>query len=177
MVEMKKININFRKYFLPISLILILSFSRLIPHPWNFTPILAAGVFSGFYFRQFYLGLFIVIFSMFLGDIFLGFHNTMIFTYLSLIVAVLVGLYIKDFKITEMLLGVLISSVSFFVITNFGAWLTLEMYEKNLAGLMQSYILAIPFFHNTLISTLLYLLLLKILFDFIVGKNTIKTSS
>jgi len=43
-----------KKEFLPISLILILALARLIPHPYNFSPMLAVGIFSGFYFRQFY---------------------------------------------------------------------------------------------------------------------------
>ena len=159
-----------KKGFLPISLILILALARLIPHPYNFSPMLAVGIFSGFYFRQFYLGLFIVIFSMFIGDLFLGFHSTMFFTYISLAVAVLIGLYVKHFKFTEILFSGLASSVCFFIITNFGAWLTLEMYEKNFAGLLQSYVLAIPFFHNTLISTFLYLIVLKLLFDLAIKK-------
>ena len=172
---MNKINKNIKNYFLPICLILVLSFSRLIEHPWNFTPILAVGIFSGFYFKNFILSLFIVILSMFIGDLFLGFHSTMFFTYISLAVAVVIGLFIKHFKFTEILFSGLVSSVCFFIITNFGAWLTLEMYEKNFAGLLQSYVLAIPFFHNTLISTFLYLILLKLLFDFTIRKKIIKT--
>ena len=168
---MNKINKNLKNYFLPISLILVLSFSRLIPHPWNFTPVLAMGIFSGFYFKNFILSSFIVIFSMFIGDLFLGFHSTMLFTYTSLIIAVLLGLFINKFKFTEILFSGLVSSVCFFAVTNFGAWLTLEMYEKNLAGLLQSYVLAIPFFHNTLISTLFYLIVLKLLFAFIVKEK------
>ena len=165
-----------KDYFLPISLILILSFSRLIPHPSNFTPILAVGVFAGFYFRNFLLGALIVIFSMFLGDLYLGFHDKMFFTYISLAIAVALGLLIKRLKFTEILFSGLASSVCFFIITNFGAWLTLEMYEKNFSGLLQSYILAIPFFHNTLISTFLYLLLFKLIFDLAIRKKIIKAS-
>jgi hypothetical protein len=86
-------------------------------------------------------------------------------------VAVILGLYIKHFKFTEILVTGLTSSICFFLITNFGAWLTLEMYEKNLAGLISSYTLAIPFFHNTLISTILYLLLIKIMFNNILNKE------
>ena len=162
---------NINSYILPVVIILALSLTRLIPHPWNFSPMLAVGVFSGFYFRQLYLSLFIVIFSMFIGDLFLGFHSTMFFTYISLVVAVLIGLYIKRFNFTEILFSGLASSFGFFIITNFGAWLTLEMYEKNLAGLFQSYVMAIPFFHNTLISTLLYLAILKLLFNFSIKKK------
>ena len=168
---MQNFFIIFKKEIFPISLIFILALSRLIPHPYNFTPVLAVGVFSGFYFKQVYLSFFVVIFSMFIGDLFLGFHSTMFFTYISLVVAVLIGLYIKRFNFTEILFSGLASSLCFFIITNFGAWLTLEMYEKNLTGLLQSYVLAIPFFHNTLISTLLYLVVLKLLFNFIVRKK------
>ena len=174
---MYKFKKNINNLVLPVVIILSLSLTRLIPHPWNFSPVLAVGIFSGFYFKQFYLSLFIVILSMFIGDLYLGFHSTMFFTYISLAVAVIIGLYIKHFKFTEILFSGLASSVSFFIITNFGAWLTLEMYEKNFAGLLQSYTLAIPFFHNTLISTFLYLILLKLLFDFIISKKIIKTSA
>ena len=169
---MGKNNNIFKVYFFPVCLVLALSFSRIIPHPYNFTPILAAGIFSGFYFRQFFLSSLIVVSSMFLGDLYLGFHNTMFFTYISLIIAVILGLFINKFKFTEILFTGLASSVCFFAITNFGAWLTLEMYEKNLAGLFQSYVMAIPFFHNTLISTLSYLVVLKLLFNFSVRKKT-----
>ena len=168
---MNKLNENMKNYFLPISLILIISLSRIIPHPYNFTPLLAVGIFSGFYFRQFIVGLFVTIFAMFIGDLYLGFHNTMIFTYLALIVPVALGIFIKRFKFIEVVVTGLISSIGFFLITNFGAWLTLDMYEKNLSGLINSYILAIPFFHNTLISTFLYLLLLKVLFEFFINKK------
>ena len=171
---MKILNKNFNSYYLPICLILVLSFTRLIPHPWNFTPILAASIFSGFYFKNFFLGLFVVVFSMFLGDLYLGFHSTMFFTYVSLALAVAIGILIKNFKFSEILVSGLTSSICFFVITNFGAWLTLEMYEKNLSGLINSYVLAIPFFHNTLISTLVYLILIKLLFNYVFEKKSLQ---
>ena len=141
---MNKFKKNLNKFIFPVAIILVLSISRIIPHPYNFSPILAAGIFSGFYFKQFYLSLFIVIFSMFVGDLFLGFHSTMFFTYISLAIAVLIGFYVKNFKLTEIFFSGLSSSICFFIITNFGAWLTIDIYTKNLSGLMQSYIMGIP---------------------------------
>ena len=158
---MNKSYMNLKKYFLPIFIILALSLSRLIPHPWNFTPMIAVSIFSGFYFRQFFIASFIVILPMFIGDLYLGFHSTMIFVYLI----VAIGFFIKSFKFKEILFSGLISSLCFFLITNFGAWLTLSMYEKNFAGLINSYVLAIPFFHNTLLSTFIYLFLMKVIID------------
>ena len=168
---------NLKHFVLPIGLILALSISRLIPHPSNFTPILAAGVFVGFYFRNFILSIFIVISSMFIGDLVIGFHSTMIFTYSSLILAVAIGLLIKKFNFKEILFSGLSSSVIFFAVTNFGSWLTLEMYEKNFSGLLQSYFMGIPFFHNTLISTLVYLIFLKLLLEFLIKKKLINISA
>ena len=168
---------NLKYFLLPVGLILVLSFSRLIPHPSNFTPILAVGVFAGFYFRNFILSLFIVISSMFIGDLVIGLHNTMIFTYSSLILAVAIGLLIKKLNFKAVLFGGLSSSVVFFIVTNFGSWLTLEMYEKNFSGLAQSYFMGIPFFHNTLISTLIYLIVLKLLLEFSIKKKLINISA
>ena len=174
---MKKFKETIISYLLPVVIILALSLTRLIPHPWNFSPMLAVGIFSGFYFRQFYLSLFVVIFSMFIGDLLLGFHSLMFFTYIALAVAVLIGFYVKHFKFTEILYSGLASSVSFFIITNFGAWLTHgEMYAKNFSGLMQSYVMGIPFFQNTLISTFVYLIFIKLLFDLAVKTKIFKTS-
>ena len=155
-----------------LGIIIFLVIFRLIPHPSNFTPILAAGIFSGFLFRNFFLSSLIVLLSMFISDLYLGFHGTMIFTYVSLILSVSLGLQIKkNLKFLSILITGIASSVSFYIITNFGAWLTLPMYEKNLGGLIQAYILAIPFFHNTLLSTLLYLIVLKLVFDFSIKKT------
>ena len=110
---------------------------------------------------------------MFIGDLYLGFHNTMLFTYIGLGIAVAIGMLIKSFKFLEIIITGLVSSLAFFLITNFGAWMTLEMYDKNLAGLISAYVLAIPFFHNTLVSTFLYLFLFKLIFDWIFNKKTI----
>ena len=111
---------------------------------------------------------------MFIGDLFIGFHATMFFTYIALVVPVALGIFMKRFKFNAIVVTSLISSIAFFLTTNFGAWLVLDMYEKNFAGLINSYVLAIPFFHNTLISTFIYLLLTKVLFDFLNKKKAVK---
>jgi len=168
---MNNLSLFLKRNSFPITLVLLLTLARLLPHPSNFTPILAVGIFAGFYFKQFFLSSFIVILSMFVVDIYFGFHNTMFFTYISLAAVVSLGLIIKKFGFTEILFAGLLGSVCFFIITNFGVWLISGMYEKNISGLLQSYIMAIPFFHKTLASTLLYLFVLKFLFEFSVKKK------
>ena len=168
---MIKLKNNLKVLILPVSLILVLSFSRLIPHPYNFTPILAAGVFGGFYFKNFILSLFVVIISMFVGDLIIGFHSTMSLTYSALAAAAGIGTLIKKFNFKEIILSGISSSVIFFLITNFGSWLTMAMYEKSFSGLLQSYVMGIPFFHNTLLSTLIYLLVVKFTLEFVNKKK------
>ena len=52
------------------------------------------------------------------------------------------------------------SSVLFFMITNFGAWLTSGLYPMTADGLLQAYIAGIPFFQNSLLGNLVFAALL-----------------
>ena len=73
------------KIFFSILLILLLTLSRLIPHPPNFTPIIAIAVMSGFLFRNIYHSLTLLIISMLLSDLIIGYHNNIFFVYFPLI--------------------------------------------------------------------------------------------
>ena len=74
-----------KKQSFPIGLILILALARLIPHPPNFTPIVAVAIMSGYFFKNIYLSFATLIISMLLSDLFLGFYENMIYVYISLI--------------------------------------------------------------------------------------------
>ncbi|KKP51720.1 MAG: hypothetical protein UR42_C0011G0012 [Candidatus Roizmanbacteria bacterium GW2011_GWA2_33_33] len=136
-------------------IILLAVFARLTPHAPNFAPIGGLALFSGSHFKK-KIALLIPITAMFLSDIFLGFHKTIPFVYLSFIIIALIGGLIKTNKWQSLLKASLVSSILFFLITNFGVWATGTMYQKNLSGLMQSYVMGLPFFRNTLLSDLFY---------------------
>lgn len=51
--------------------------------------------------------------------------------------------------------AIVLGPTSFFLITNFAAWLGSSMYPQNLGGLVQSYIAGIPFYRNDMGSTAL----------------------
>jgi uncharacterized membrane protein len=128
---------------------------RLLPHLPNFTPIAATALFGGVYLNKKY-AFFVPILAMFISDIFLGFHSTMPYVYGSFILTGLIGLWLKNHKNTQNIIGAtLLSSVLFFLITNFGVWAG-GWYPKTLSGLMQSYVMAIPFFRNTILGDLCY---------------------
>jgi len=152
-----------KKYSFPIGLILILSLSRLIPHPSNFTPVIAVAMLSGVFFKNIYLSLGTLIISMLLADVFIGFYNNILFVYLSLILIAFIFYTIsKKINFKNLFAYGFFSSIIFFVISNFGVWalgspaVNNVPYEKSFEGLMQCYILAIPFFGNTFLSTIIF---------------------
>ena len=135
---MKKIKqkIIFANYSLPIGIILILSFSRLIPHPPNVTPVIAVAI---------------------LADFFIGFHSNIIFVYASLAFITFIFTKVnKKIKFNNLIIYGLLGSMLFFSISNFGVWLLSGLYTKNLSGLIECYVMAIPFFVNTLFSTIFF---------------------
>ena len=93
------------------------------------------------------------ILAMFLSDLIIGFHSQIYAVYVTIIVLSLLGNMIK----TKNIKNLAITGFIFFMITNFSVWLSGELYPLTIDGLLQCYIMAIPFFHNTLISTLLFL--------------------
>jgi len=135
---------------------------RLLPHPWNFTPIAAITLFSGVYLGKKY-AFFAPILAMFFSDIFLGFYEwkLMLAVYGSFALIFLIGLAIKKHKsLKTILAGSLTASVLFFLITNFVVWQFTPWYPKTLSGLIQCFILALPFFRNTLFGDLFYTIVL-----------------
>ncbi len=160
---MKIFSKNLESYYLPIVLILILSFSRLIPHPPNFTPIIAVAIMSSYFFKNIYLSFATLLVSMLLADAFIGFYSNMLFVYLSLLLIVFIFHKISEkINFKNLFICGFIGSLIFFIISNFGVWVlgspgVLDLpYEKNLNGLVECYILAIPFFGNTFLSTLIF---------------------
>ena len=137
--------------------ICLLLLSRLIPHPPNFTPIIAGIIFLPFMIGDKRMVLFIPILIMFISDLIIGFHNHMIWTYTSfLLISLGVVLYFKKTFKNIFFLSILSPSL-FFPLTNFGVWLTSSFYTKDFLGLMECYFVALPFYANNLTSTILFL--------------------
>ena len=140
---------------LVIILTLFAVFSRLIPHPANFTPLLAIALYSGFSFKNKFL--FIVPLSaMLISDFLLGYYSSIIWVYLSLLIIFNIGYILSNrYSFNNLITLSFVSSVSFFIISNFGVWLG-GWYGYSFSGFIACYMAAIPFFHNTLFSTIIY---------------------
>ena len=144
-----------------IGIFLALAASRFIPHPPNFTSLLALS-----FYVPAVLGLRFIpalIISFVITDLFIGFHGLAFFTWGSVIFIGLISkFFLSDTKkrIFGSLLGVLI----FFIITNFGVW-SLGSYGYSINGLITCYTLALPFLGNTLVSTIIFSAMIEILLN------------
>jgi len=153
-----------KKQLLILSFILVAAIIRLFPHMPNVTPITAMALFSGVYFTNKKYAFIVPIAAMLISDIFIGFYSISIFVYLAFILVGYIGIKSKKISIKT----ILISSISFFVITNFGVWLL--AYPKTAVGLMECYTLAIPFFRNSLIGDFFFSGVMYFAFEFISKK-------
>ena len=145
------------KIILILSIIFLVSLTRIFPHPANFTPILALAIFGGAFLPNKKTALFLPISTMFLSDLIIGFHSQIYAVYVAIIILSLLGNMIKTKNIKNLAITGFAGSLIFFMITNFSVWLSGGLYPLTIDGLLECYIMAIPFFHNTLISTLLFL--------------------
>lgn len=138
------------------GLILLGVVSRLVPHPWNATPVMAIALFAGTYLsRRWSSVLPLVIVAI--SDLLIGWHNTIPFTWSAFALTGLLGWWIRQRATASRIIGgSLIGSALFFVVTNFGVWLVGELYPRSAAGLWACYLAAIPFFRGTLFGDLVY---------------------
>ena len=131
---------------------------RLVPHPPNFTPIGAMALFSGAYLgKRGALALIAPLAALFLSDLLLGFYAGMATVYFATALVVVIGWIALQRRTPVRVAGAAIaSSVLFFVLTNFGMWLSSGYYPRTLAGLQACYIAAIPFFQNSVAGDLFF---------------------
>lgn len=146
------------RFLLILTVIFTAAFVRLIPHWPNFTPIAAIALFGGTYIGRKHLAFIIPLAAMLLSDLFLGFHQTMLAVYLSFALIVGVGFLLrKRIGVFTVLSASLVSSLLFFLVTNFAAWQSVMMpYPMNIAGLIECYAAGLPFLNNGILGDLVY---------------------
>jgi len=136
----------------------ILALGRLIPHPPNFTPILATAIYTPYIINDKWIAMLIPLSAMFIADIIIGFHPYMLWVYGAIGLSTLISNWSMRFnkKYMQLAIMTLVSSILFFVITNFAVWTIWDYYPKTIDGLIICYIKSIPFFQNTLLGTIIY---------------------
>jgi len=155
-----------------IGIFLALAASRFIPHPPNFTSLLALSFYIPAILGIKFIPALVV--SFFITDLIIGFHSVTFFTWGSVI---LIGLGSRFFdkSIFNRISGSLIGACLFFIITNFGVW-SLGSYGYSLNGIINCYILALPFFGYSLVSTFIFAGVIESVYKYISLKKLTKPS-
>jgi len=144
-----------------IAFVLIAILSRLIPHLPNFTAVTATALFAGRHFKNKILAFAAPLTVMILSDLILGFYTISWFVFASFAAVVFLGQWSQKMNV----LIVLFSSLTFFVISNFGVWLL--GYPLTLEGFIACYTAAIPFFRNAILGDLFYAAILYYSFKWV----------
>lgn len=149
---------------MPYFLIAAAIVARLLPHPWNVTPLGAMFLLSGATIPHKRLSLIVPLLAVMISDfvvvhyIYHGAYSWFSpFTWLAFLAVGMLGWTLrKKWTGLRVLLASLGGSMLFFAISNFGTWLQGGLYPHTLAGLVECYVAAIPFFRNSVLGDLFY---------------------
>ena len=134
---------------------------RLLPHPWNFTPMAAMGLFAGAQFSDKRLAFAVPLSAVFLSDLVIGFYPFWWIVYAAHAASVMIGLQLQRHKSVPVLAGAsLAASVTFFLVSNLSTFFSSGLFPMTSAGLIQCYTVALPFFRNTVFGDLFFTALL-----------------
>lgn len=156
-----------------IGLIVMAGAARIINnqmHLYNLAPVGALGLFAGAVIKDKRLAILLPLLAQLLGDAYFalftnvqGFYaiEQQGFVYLGLLAVTCLGMTMGQPKALKVLGYAVAGSMVFFILSNFGIWVSLEMGKPDLFGygtgwngLVTTYVKAIPFYKNTLASDL-----------------------
>ena len=147
---------------------ILVSTARFIPHPPNFTIIIALTFYVALYFGH-KSSIYLLI-SFILTDAILGFHNLIYFTWSTILIISLLAdklsrtYYIRFF-------GVIFSVLLFYIITNFGVYFFADHGADK--SLIEVFLLGIPFLINNMICSLLFSMLAEVIIFYKISKKLI----
>ncbi|REJ80402.1 MAG: hypothetical protein DWQ44_07330 [Bacteroidetes bacterium] len=139
-------------------LVIFAALTRVLPHPSNFTAMGAMALFAGATFSHYKWKFLVPMSALFLTDLYLGLHFSILAVYACFAFTVWLGSRMKS-NPGFLRLGIfaVVSSTVFFLFTNLPFWYAdLSLYPLTLEGTLLSYTMAIPFYKNQLAADLIY---------------------
>lgn len=131
-------------------IVLTIALFRILPHWPNFTPVAALALFGAATFERKWLGLVAPLIAMLLSDALIGFHGSMGAVYISFGLTWLLGLWaLRRPTAGRIAVASILSSVLFFLITNFAVWNGSSFYPQTGAGLLSCYAAGLAFYNGT----------------------------
>lgn len=140
-------------------LVAFVALARLLPHVWGFMPVAASALFAGRMLRNPVLAPVVPLAAMALSGLVLSGDDWRIslVTYAAITLPAFAGMATRNWRGVIGTAGTMVAcSVAFFLLSNLAVWAFSGMYSHDLAGLTQCYVLALPFFQNTLAGDLFW---------------------
>jgi hypothetical protein len=146
------------RFILASILILVATAFRLIAHLPNFTPLGAIALFSGAMIANRFLAILIPFLALFISDLYIGLYGyEMIVPYIGFGLTILMGFFLrKKAGIVHVFGTTMISSLVFFLFTNFALFYPTTLYPHSVDGIISSYLAGIPFLKNAILGDLFY---------------------
>ena len=138
-------------------------------YPWNLSPFLPICLFGGAMFARARMAYLVPFAAWLLGDLGIwaltgrsdwAFYAHQPVIYLSFALVAFIGFALRRERSWKRVAGAgLGASLGFFVLSNFGVWAFGggAIYPLNFAGLVECYVMAIPYLRNTLVSMAVFL--------------------
>ncbi|MCP9769990.1 hypothetical protein EGI22_18965 [Lacihabitans sp. LS3-19] len=152
-------------------LIVLAAMSRLVDHPWNFTPMTAILLISAAYISNNWMKIAVPFAIILFSDIVLemttgwGFHDGTTSVYFGYFIIFIIGFFLlKKVSVLKIAGASILGSLTFFLITNFAFLYTPSVvpnplqgtYPHNMIGILASYEAGLPFFKNMLFGDLTF---------------------
>jgi hypothetical protein len=167
---MKKLSLS-PKFVFVTAAILLAAFSRIFPHPANFSPLGAIALFGAAHFNDKKFSFLIPLFATWLSDLFINnviygqyysqftwLNDGFYWIYGSYMLITFVGIFLFKNKVDlpRILAGSVIATTIFFLLTNLACWPASNNYTQDLSGLMSCYAAGVPFLQGTFFGDLFY---------------------
>lgn len=139
-----------------IGLVVLGIILRVLPHAANVAPVGAIALFAGALLGR-KAGIFAPLALMIVADLIIGLHSAVLFTWAGFALIGLFGYGLRNHNVIGRIgFGAIGSAMIFYVVSNFGVWITSGMYSRSLSGLVECYTLALPFLRASFMGDLAF---------------------
>ena len=154
---------------IPIIMMTLLIISRMISDIPNFTATIALIMFTSYLIRDKFLSVLVILVSQIISDLYIGIYSSMFFVYGAYVfIALLSPIIMNKLSFKWVLISSLVTPTIFYIVSNFGVWITGSTYPLSLDGLIMCYVAGMPFFDETLLSTVVFSVTIYVMMKLIV---------
>jgi len=157
---------------------------------WSgFSPVIAIALFAGFIIKQKDMSFILPLLALFTSDAIIhllyktgnfeyaGFYDGQWKNYLLILSATLLGWVFKGKRYSGLVAGGIIAPTVYFLASNFMVWqaTTEAVYARSFNGLMACYEAGLPFYRNSLAAMLVFLPVILLSYNYVIGKKAVLT--